>query len=138
MPDADQMRLNRELRMLSSCTGALVRADNEPDLLQEICRLIVEVGGYRCAWVGYAEHDELCSVRPVATVGVEARFLTALGLTWADTPLGAGPIGRAIRERRVQISHDIALDPVFAGWRDLSRKSGVASIIALPILVGNE
>ena len=67
--------------MLSSCTGALVRAANEPDLLQEICRLIVEVGGYRCAWVGYAEHDALCSVRPVAAVGIEPEFLASIGLS---------------------------------------------------------
>ena len=136
--DAEQMRLNRELRMLSSCTGALVRAENELDLLQEICRLIVEVGGYQCAWVGYAERDELCSVRPVATVGIEVEFLSTIGLTWANRPGGRGPIGFAIRERRVHISHDVTIDPVLNKWWSSSHEGGVASIIALPLIVGNE
>jgi PAS domain S-box-containing protein/diguanylate cyclase (GGDEF)-like protein len=135
--DADQMRLNRELRMLSSCTGALVRAENELDLLHEICRLIVEVGGYRGAWVGYAEHDELCSVRPVAAVNVDVEHLRGLGLSWADTPLGHGPIGCAIRERRIHIAHDVSIDPVLSNWHG-PRERGVASIVALPLIVGNE
>ena len=33
---------------------ALVRLSEEPLLLREVCRLAVEVGSYRMAWVGYA------------------------------------------------------------------------------------
>jgi len=44
----------------------LVRTETEPELLTEGCRLIVENGGYRLAWAGFAEHDEDRTVRPVA------------------------------------------------------------------------
>ena len=43
-----------------------VTAPDENALLQEICRIVVDVGGYRLAWIGYAESDEEKSVRPVA------------------------------------------------------------------------
>ena len=131
-------RLNRELRMLSRCNRAVTRATSEDELLHEICRLIVEVGGYRCAWVGYAEHDAAKSVRPVAQVGIEADFLVDLRLLWADAPKGRGPVGRAIRERSTQITHDVRTDPVMAPYLDLADERGYSSIIALPLIVGEE
>src|SRR5271165_2443771 len=51
-------RLNRELRAISNCNQALLRATDEQSLLQEICRIVCEEAGYRMAWVAYAEHDE--------------------------------------------------------------------------------
>src|SRR5271157_1667258 len=81
-------RLNRELRAISNCNQALLRATDEQSLLQEICRIVCEEAGYRMAWVAYAEHDEAKSVRPVACTGIEQGYLADLGITWADTERG--------------------------------------------------
>ena len=48
-------RVNRALRTVSDCNQAMVRAPDEVTLLTDICRLLVERGGYRMAWVGFAE-----------------------------------------------------------------------------------
>ena len=48
---------SRALKAITACRQALIRATNERELLNEVCRIIVEVGGYRMAWVGYAEDD---------------------------------------------------------------------------------
>ena len=90
-------RLNRELRALSNCNQALMRATDEPALLQRICRIVCEEAGYRVAWVGYAEPNEAKSVRPVAWIGTEEGDVANLGITWADTERGRGIIGTAIR-----------------------------------------
>ena len=90
-------RLNRELRAISNCNQTLLRATDEQSLLEEICRIVCEEAGYRVAWVGYAEHDEAKSVRPVAWTGTEEGYLANLGITWADTERGRGPTGTAIR-----------------------------------------
>ncbi|MDD2769388.1 MAG: PAS domain S-box protein [Methylococcus sp.] len=50
--EATLQRVNRTLKTLSSCNGVLVRATEEPELLQEMCRNIVVIGGYATAWVG--------------------------------------------------------------------------------------
>jgi PAS domain S-box-containing protein len=57
-------KVNQVLKTIRECNQALVRATKEADLLHEICRIIVEVGGYRLAWVGFAEQDEEKTVRP--------------------------------------------------------------------------
>ena len=90
-------RLNRELRAISNCNQVLLHATDEQSLLKEICRIVCQEAGYRVAWVGYAEHDEAKSVRPVAWTGTEEGNLTSLGITWADTERGRGPTGTAIR-----------------------------------------
>jgi len=48
-------QVSRALKAITECHQALIRATNETELLNEVCRIIVEVGGYRMAWVGYAE-----------------------------------------------------------------------------------
>src|SRR5512142_3138318 len=90
-------RTYRALTTLSKCSEALVHATSESDLLKDICRIIVEEGGYRLAWVGFAEHDAEKTVRPVAYGGFEAGYLEKLEITWADTARGRGPTGTAIR-----------------------------------------
>lgn len=81
-------RVNRAYKALSQCNRALIRAVTEADLLQEICRVIVETGGYRMAWVGYAEEDKDKTVRPMAQAGYEEGYLDTVNITWADTEKG--------------------------------------------------
>ncbi|MGE0453273.1 MAG: GAF domain-containing protein [Vicinamibacteria bacterium] len=129
-------RANRALRTISECNQALVRASDERQLLDDICRLVVDHGGYRLAWVGFAERDEARSVRPAAQAGIEAGYLASAGISWADTPHGRGPTGTAIRERRPVVCHDIAADPAYAPWRAAAQARGYAASIALPLLAG--
>lgn len=48
-------RINRALRMVGDCNLALARLEEEQALLREVCRLVVEVGGYRRAWIWCTE-----------------------------------------------------------------------------------
>jgi GAF domain-containing protein len=59
-------RLNRTLQTLYRCNQALVCATEEYELLGSVCRILVDIGGLRMAWVGYRELDEGKTIRPVA------------------------------------------------------------------------
>lgn len=126
-------RSNRALKALSACNEALVRATGEEALLRDMCRVIVEVGGYRLAWVGWVEHDAAKRVRPAAHAGYDAGYLETTQLTWADTEHGHGPMGIAIRTGEPQAAHDIQTDPRYAPWRAQALKRGYASSLALPL-----
>lgn len=127
-------RTNRALRALSQTNQALIHATDENALLETICRNIVEIAGYKLAWVGYAEHDEARSVRPVAQTGFEEGYLKTVHINWADTKRGRGPTGTAIRTGKAVIARDILKDPDFAPWRDRAIQHGYASSIALPLI----
>jgi PAS domain S-box-containing protein len=126
-------RLNRTLRTLYQCNQALVRATEEYELLLSVCRILVEVGGLRMAWVGYREFDQERTVRPVAQAGYEEGYLEQVNITWADTERGRGPTGTAIRTGRASWNSDILTDPNMAPWRPEALKRGYASSIALPL-----
>ncbi len=51
-------RANRSLLMLSRCNEALIRAQTEPDLLEAICKVVVDVGGYPVAWVAMPDGND--------------------------------------------------------------------------------
>jgi len=126
-------RLNRALHTLSRCNQAMVRAVDEQELLREVCEVIVEVGGYCLAWVGYAEHDDDKSVRVVGQFGREGGYLDLARISWADTQRGGGPAGSAIRAGNTRLIKNVGTDPSFSPWRDEAIRRGFASVIALPL-----
>jgi PAS domain S-box-containing protein len=126
-------RLNRELRAISDCNQALLRATDEPTLLTDICRIVCEEAGYRMTWVGYAEHDETKTVHPVAWAGAEEGYLATARITWADTERGRGPAGTTIRSGKTCYVQDYAVDPLFAPWRESAAQRGFRSGIVLPL-----
>lgn len=127
-------RTNRSLRMLSDCNQALVRAESIPELLQRLCDLIIEVGGYRFTWIGFVERDEKKSIRPVAQHGYESGYLENAEITWLNTERGRGPTGTAARTGQVEICRNIHTDPRMTPWRADALERGYASSIALPLI----
>ena len=130
---ADLRRLNRTLKAHSRSARAMIRAANEADYLQEVCRIVVEECGHAMVWIGFAEEDAARSVRPAAYAGFEKGYLEALKLTWADTERGRGPTGTAIRTGKPCSCRNILTDPAFAPWREEALKQGYASSLALPL-----
>jgi PAS domain S-box-containing protein len=126
--------INRALLTLGRCNEALVRAESEQALYQEVCRIIVEDGGYRMCWVGLVERDESCTVRPVAQSGDDEGYLASLDVVWSDTERGRGPTGTAARTGRPVIGRDFLSDPALAPWRDEALKRGFHASAALPLL----
>jgi PAS domain S-box-containing protein len=126
-------RLNRTLRTLSRGNEALVRAASEPELLMEMCRVIVDVGGYRMAWVGLAQHDAEKSVTPVAWAGEVGQYLAKARITWANKPRGRGPCGRAIRGGEPQVTQNLGADRRMTPWQQAAKESGFESSVVLPL-----
>jgi PAS domain S-box-containing protein len=123
---------NRTLRALSAINSALIRIEEESELLDETCRIIVDTGGYRLAWVGYAERDK--TVFPMALAGDGDGYIESINILWDDSDAGQCPAGRAIRTGRTWIAH-IPSSRDFAPWREEAVKRGLMSAIAIPLSV---
>ena len=123
----------RALKVISDTTTVLINAPDEWELLHAICRVIVETGGYRMAWVGYADEHGGKHVQPMAHYGCEDGYLKVAESTWAYTDLGLGPTGNAIRSGELQFVEDISTDPRMKPWRAEALKRGYHSAIALPL-----
>jgi signal transduction histidine kinase len=126
-------RVSRALRLVSNSNSTLVHLTEEATVLSEICRVAVEIGGYKMAWVGIAEQDERKTVRPVAHAGFEAGYLESATITWGDEPHGRGPAGTTIRTGQPCVARNIPEDPAFEPWSNAAIKVGHLSSIALPL-----
>ena len=131
--EAALQRANRALRTLSESNQAIARAASEDELLRDVCGFVVRSGGYRMAWVGYAEDDDARSLKLVAQAGLEGGSRESAAPFWTDSERGVGPTGAAIRECRPVLARHIKTDARFAAWREAALERGYASSIALPL-----
>ena len=133
MVETELARVNRALLMCNTSHQMLVHITDETALMNEICRIAVEVGGYRMAWIGFAELDEAKTVRPVAHAGFESGYIETAHITWADSERGRGPGGTAIRTGKTAMARNITVDPTFAPWREEALLHGYQAVIVLPL-----
>jgi len=126
-------RLSRALLATNKCNQAVIHTSDETELLQKICNIMVEVGGYQMSWVGYAENDETKSVSVVAEAGFVGDYNQHHTLSWADVPQGRGPVGISIRTGLPCAVNHILSDHHFERWRDDAKRHGFASLLALPL-----
>ncbi|MDF3037123.1 MAG: hypothetical protein K0S28_2397, partial [Paucimonas sp.] len=133
-------RLNRALTVLSRCNKALVHATDESALLDEICNIAVELGGYSMAWVGYAENDERRSIVPQASAGTSysKQYINEIDISWSeDDPRGKGPGGESIRTGKPVICRDIHKDPVLKAWSEPAKRCEFGGFISLPLIASD-
>ena len=128
-------RVERVLRVLGRTNQAITRIGDEKELLKEVCRIIVEEGGYAYVWVGYAEEDK--SVRVVATAG-KGDYAHAIKVTWDYGDTGQGPTGMAIRTGKAYVVRDIEKDGSFEVWKEEALKRGFRSSVSLPLRVSGK
>lgn len=136
-------RLNRALRTLSAGNRVLLRATQEHDLLHGMCRVIVDEGSYRLAFVAYAQHDERRSL-PIMAYSIqrdipeERDFFDHLQLTWADVELGQHAAAIAIRTGEPCIGRSLLSDPGHAQWRADAIRLDYSSLSAFPLIIEND
>lgn len=124
----------RALHMLSSCNEALVRMESEQSLLEEICKIAVDVGGYRMASVLYAQDDLNKTVIPVSWAGYDDGYLSEIKLSWSENcPEGRGAAGTVIRQGKSVIVPDISAESDYHPWSAKAIKRGYRSVVALPL-----
>ncbi len=127
-------KVNHALKALVECRRLVLHASEEQTLLNDICRLLVEVVGYSLIWIGMAEEDAEKTVRPVAQFGFEDGYLESIKISWADNELGRGPTGTAIRTGKPRYCRHINTDPNFIPWRAQAQCYGYASSVAVPLI----
>jgi PAS domain S-box-containing protein len=123
---------------LSQCNHTMMHCTTEEELFPEICRIAVQLGGAKMAWIGLTD-PETGSVRPVASWGDATGYLKGIQVSAKDDiPFGAGPIGQAIRGNQPVWLDDFMNDPLTAPWRDRMPRSVWAASGAIPLHSGGD
>lgn len=131
--ERELLRTNRALQALSQCNQALMRATDEAQLLDRVCRIIIDIGGYRMCWVGAAEESADRPIVPRAWAGHEDGYLATLSPSWSSGPRGSGPCGIAVRTSRPVVIRNVAAEPADAFWQPEAVRRGYSSLVVLPL-----
>ncbi len=132
-PEAQAERVTRIYETLSMAYEAIVRIRERLPLFEQICRVLVDQGQLRLAWV--AEIDDHGWAVPVARAGQADGYLDGIRVSVLDIPEGSGPAGIAARERCHVVTTEIAEDERMAAWHDAALASGLRSSASFPLVV---
>ena len=127
-------RLNRLYAALSQCNQAVVRCIDEQELFRQLCRDVVNFGGFKMAWIGLPDEASQ-RIKPVASFGTGADYLDEIQIsTDSNDSRGRGPTGTCIREGKPFWCQDFLHDPATAPWHEPGARFGWGSSAALPLL----
>jgi PAS domain S-box-containing protein len=129
--DAETATLNRLYSVITATNKAIVRIPDKKDLLNEICRIVVDEGGLTMAWAGLVDNKKHV-IEPTAKSGHDKSYLETIVISTDDTPLGRGPTGTAFRRKTFNICNDIKSAPDMAPWRNRALERGYRSMAAFP------
>jgi PAS domain S-box-containing protein len=125
-------RLNRIYSALSHVNQAIVRMPTREELFRDVCRIFVEQGGVRLAWIGWHIPDAQV-LMPVAKCGDEHNSVHSLPIATDNRPESNGPSATAFREGRPFVCNDMLHDPVTLPWREKIVRGNFQSCAVFPI-----
>ncbi len=129
-------RLNRAYHMLSGINQALLRMRDRAEFLQAACRIAIEQGGLRMAWIGEVE-PATGRVRVAGQAGPGREVLDGLSVSADGTvPEGRGTVGPALRSGTSQVVQDIESDPRMAPWCEALLALGCRAVLTFPLAHG--
>ena len=127
-------RLERLRDALAEILRAITRVGDRNQLYREACRIAVERGGFRMAWIGLVE-QATGRIVPVASAGHVAGYLDVLRLKTHDPGVAPSMTATAVQTGRSVVVRDGRTDPMFAQYRDEANARGYYSAVALPLIV---
>ena len=130
-------RLNRVYAVLSGINALIVRVRDRDELFRESCRMAVEAGGFKMAWIGIVDPAAM-DIKPVAWMGADPGYIQQMPVGLLDaSPEGGGLAGRAVREKAPIAVDDMTQDPRIS-LKEEARQRGFRSLVMLPLVVRDE
>jgi diguanylate cyclase (GGDEF)-like protein len=128
-------RLNRVHAVLSGINSVIIRAANRDGLFSDACRIAVDAGAFKMAWIGVLDPHTL-EGKIVNRFGGERAYVENIKLTGREgTPDSEWPACRALRLLQPVICNDITTDLCVAERPDELLKRGHRSSGFFPLTV---
>ncbi len=131
-------RLNRVYAVLSDINQTIVHVKDTSSLFEEACRIAVEVGDFKLAWVG-AFDEKSGDIEPVAYSGDKDAYLDLLKISKrSETPTWVSPVGIALREKHPIVKNNLTNDEPGMPWHTGLSGRGFGSFAVFPLTSGDK
>jgi PAS domain S-box-containing protein len=131
--EARVRRIARLYAVSSSVNEAIARVRDTQELYDRACRIAVEQGLLRLAWVGLYDATRRM-LRPVARFGADDGYVDHLMLRMDEAAMNRGPAGRALATGACVVENDVASAAGFFR-RDEALARGLRSCAAFPLTI---
>ena len=133
------LRRQKDLyNMLSQTNQMIVRCDSPEYLFENTCRVAVEQGGFRFAWIGQYEAKSN-QVKPVARFGEDHGYIDKVHGSVAANEVDQRRLASDVmRSGTYIIINDFLADSTVTPWLDVAASAGVGSAGAFPIRHGDK
>ncbi len=129
-------RLTRIRDVLTSINAAIVRIRDRQHLFEDTCRIAVEHGRFKMAWIGVAQPSGKKST-PVAWYGDDHGYLEEVAESLRTMHEDPGIAARVLHEHNAVVINDIAADPRVV-FKAAALKRGFRSCVVMPLMVDQE
>ena len=126
--------MTRLYAVLSKANRAIGRATDTDTLLQSICRIAVEHGGFRLAWAAQIKDGMF---RKIHQWGDDSHYVSEVLAIYDQLPVREGPSARVAREGGKAICEDIGTDPLLAPWREAALSRGYRASASFAVQQGD-
>jgi PAS domain S-box-containing protein len=126
------VRTSRLYLVLSRINEAIVRIHDRRTLMEEVCKIAVQEGGFIRAWIGFEDPGTL-QVTAMLASGTLDGFFTNVRESSEPFPQGNGLAITAVRQGKPSISNDILADPLMETWAPEARTCGYHAAASFPL-----
>jgi PAS domain S-box-containing protein len=128
-------KLNRMYMVLSEVNQAVIRIHEPKELFEKVCRISVEQGGFRMAWIGLIDESSQ-KLQMVAQAGKADGYLERIDISLNGAPLSCCPIDSALRQGKNTVCN-ITENKEMAPCQKIAFDLGFKSSASLPLKVSD-
>lgn len=128
-------RLTRSYRMLSRTSSAILRLRKRAELLDEVCRIVLEQGGYGRAVISLIDANANC-LKPCACAGVDSAPLRAIDFSALDAHEKSMHLAQqAIQSRAPRILNNLGIESEPTAHQQLWLAHGWLAVAVFPLAI---
>lgn len=128
---------NRVYSLMTNMNQLIVRARNKEQILNDACRLAVEYGMFKLAWIGILDENS-GKILPQYQYGDSENYLDNISISYNEPENLRGPIVRAYKDKVYYVSNDVENDPQLSRWKESTLAKGFRSFATFPIEIRNK
>lgn len=126
------IRMTRLYDALSQVNQAIVWSKTRDELFDRVCRVLLENGRFRMAWIGWRD-PATEQIVPLAVAGDASGYIKSIKIYADERPEGRGPSGTAFRSGEPYICNRLLADPNTLPWRAEIERRGFRASAVFPI-----
>ncbi|HVA33295.1 MAG TPA: GAF domain-containing protein, partial [Candidatus Baltobacteraceae bacterium] len=126
-------RISRFYATASKINRTIFGLHGQAEMFQAACDIAVEAGEFPLAWIG-VPNETTGFLEVAASAGSASAYLANIRVTMrGDVPEGRGPLGTAMRERRIVRENDFLNSWTATPWRSDAARHGLRALLCAPI-----